>query len=748
MRRIFLMRFLVFLILLNTVSIMSAITVKCDVDWKTFISRHNLLWDKTPDSYFNAPFVGNGLLGAMLYKPENYPVRLDIGHSGVLEHRQTEARSIVDNGRLPIGYFELASTYQPIEMEGKLDIYDAEASFDARTNKGKSFTIRLKAFRNVDLISVDVTPSAGLNTYWIFRPIPSVVPRQQPIVGEVFLNPCPKMTTYKNINVCIQKRASGGDYVTAWKEFILPNGIRRLLLSVRDDYPESTNLEELYILINKYADEEQYKMVEKKHKDWWHDYYTKSLVSIPHPQMESLYWGLQYKLGSMMRKGAPICDLMGPWYKDTKWPGVWMNLNTQMLFSSLHISNQLELVSTLTDYIYDKEDDLINSVPKEYQYNSAGLVRCTGRNQIDPVYTWPNAEYPERSNLIYLMYYMWEHYRITMNDVYLEKQFFPLLKRATNFLINVLEIDNEGVYHTPKAHSPESTDGKDTNYDISSLRWGCMTLLSINERLKLNDPQENTWKNILDNLVDFPVDKNGFMTAVNKPAPLMHRHWCHLFQIYPYYLCNYDNPKDHDVIMRSLKYWGNPDIPNTWTQAVISSMYSSMHMGEEALKHMEIALSTKNLSSNITHSEGGSPCSETYGGLSRMLLDMLIQSWGNKIRIFPGVSKQWKESVFYHLRAEGGFMVSANRKNGATDWIEIESLAGESCVVEHGFAEPFRVIGCKMRKIDNKTVRLFLKKGQKAVLFTKKDNEINVTPIIVEGGTYGFYGWPDRRLEK
>lgn len=33
------------------------------IDWETFLSRHDLVWDKTPDSYFNAPFLGNGLLG-------------------------------------------------------------------------------------------------------------------------------------------------------------------------------------------------------------------------------------------------------------------------------------------------------------------------------------------------------------------------------------------------------------------------------------------------------------------------------------------------------------------------------------------------------------------------------------------------------------------------------------------------------------------------------------------------------------
>lgn len=125
-------------------------------------------------------------------------------------------------------------------------------------------------------------------------------------------------------------------------------------------------------MLNEYADENKMKTAFNAHRDWWNNFYTQSFVSIPHPQMESLYWGLQYKLASMMRKGAPLCDLMGPWYKETNWPGVWFNLNTQMLFSSLHISNQQELASTLSDYIHDNEQNLINSIPEEYRHNAAG----------------------------------------------------------------------------------------------------------------------------------------------------------------------------------------------------------------------------------------------------------------------------------------------------------------------------------------------------------------------------------------
>lgn len=46
--------------------------------------------------------------------------------------------------------------------------------------------------------------------------------------------------------------------------------------------------------------------------------------------------------------------------------------------------------------------------------------------------------------------------------------------------------------------------------------------------------------------------------------------------------------------------------------------------------------------------------------------EMLLQSHGGVIRLFPAVSAEWKDVRFDALRAEGGFIVSAERKGGKT----------------------------------------------------------------------------------
>jgi len=42
-------------------------TVKLNVNWAKNLAQHDLLWDEVPKDYFAGAFVGNGLLGTIIY---------------------------------------------------------------------------------------------------------------------------------------------------------------------------------------------------------------------------------------------------------------------------------------------------------------------------------------------------------------------------------------------------------------------------------------------------------------------------------------------------------------------------------------------------------------------------------------------------------------------------------------------------------------------------------------------------------
>jgi len=169
-------------------------------------------------------------------------------------------------------------------------------------------------------------------------------------------------------------------------------------------------------------------------------------------------------------------------------------------------------------------------------------------------------------------------------------------------------------------------------------------------------------------------------------------------------------------------------------------MYSSVKDGENALKHLSLALASPNFYPNTFHAESRNPCSETYGGLCRMLLDMLIQSWDDKIRIFPGVPDSWKDVVFHNLRAEGGFEVSAKKENGEVVWVRVKNNTGELCMIEPGFNGIFKISGGRIKKAGESTFVLNIKKGEAMILYTKNTADLKNEPVETEEKQYNFYG--------
>ena len=63
-------------------------------DWKSFMSRQDMTWTRLPQTWYEAPFMGNGSMGSYICKePEKNAIRVDVGNSMVHDHR-TDGASI------------------------------------------------------------------------------------------------------------------------------------------------------------------------------------------------------------------------------------------------------------------------------------------------------------------------------------------------------------------------------------------------------------------------------------------------------------------------------------------------------------------------------------------------------------------------------------------------------------------------------------------------------------------------------
>ncbi len=74
--------------------------------------------------------------------------------------------------------------------------------------------------------------------------------------------------------------------------------------------------------------------------------------------------------------------------------------------------------------------------------------------------------------------------------------------------------------------------------------------------------------------------------------------------------------------------------------------------------------------------------------------ELLLQSRGGYIEVFPAVPSEWKDVSFKDLRAEGAFLISAVQTNGVAEKVKVYAEQGGTLKVKL----PFKMVIAKNEK--------------------------------------------------
>jgi hypothetical protein len=749
-------------------------SVKLAIDWPKFLSQHDMVWDTMPADYFEGAFVGNGLLGAILFKDDQQPntLRFEIGRTDVYDHRTPEP-SAYETSRLPIGQLLLTPVGEIIKTSLRTDLWNAEIRGELTTTAG-TITFRCFVPSAEELIVVDMkTTGKEKAAKFSLRPQLAqsaryIAKRAMNLEMNVVYQQNPPVVTEKinGVEVFTQNLLMGDDYATAWLDKKNGDGSRTVFVTVANrwgKYRKPASGSAIDAVANiKAAEKKLVAMMEKEHRNWWHHYYPASFASFPDARLESFYWIQLYKLASATHPGRPVIDLLGPWFKPTSWPLLWMNLNVQLTYYTFGVTNHLDLEKNLYQLLERHKDQMIKNVPPAFQNDCAGIRNPVGYDDLhNPLFLSDDPNNNKEINIIVLpwlmqMYYI--HNRRTMDDVQLRDSIYPMMKRAYNVYLRILYKGADGLYHIPYTYSDEYGNAKETSLNIALARWGFKTLINIATRLKINDPLLPRWKETLANMADYNTNENGMMVGKNLPFAKPHRHYSHLFAIFPLYDMNIeDAPERIPFMKKSIQHYTDLDGDNCiYKFSGASSLWAALGNGDSALKWLNRSLELlprfgvppapariPTLTQNTFYSERENPTFESPISSSRSMLDMYLQSWGGIIRIFPACPSEWKEASFYQLRAEGAFLVSAVRKNGKTKFIYIKSLAGEPCILKSDLPANTKIIGSKtvsIRKYDGR-MEVNLRKGEEVVLYVgEKPDSFIILPFPIHSGEGNSWG--------
>jgi len=138
------------------------------------------------------------------------------------------------------------------------------------------------------------------------------------------------------------------------------------------------------------------------------------------------------------------------------------------------------------------------------------------------------------------------------------------------------------------------------------------------------------------------------------------------------------------------------------------------------------------------------PCIETSLGYNTCVHEMMLQSWGDKIRVFPAMPDVWQDAAFHNFRTEGAFLVSAVRHEGRTQFVRIESLAGEPCVIKPALEGAIKVQGkraVRICEIGDGIYSLDLQKGESAILYdSERLPDLTIRPLPIDKAKRRHFG--------
>lgn len=670
------------------------------VQWSDLLAANDLTWKKLPKNWKQAPFLGNGEQGTMLYQAGRRSLRWDIGCSAAHDHRPFEEDDfkeknvvVLNRGRHFIGHLKVNL---PTDLTGgtaRLKLWDAEATGTLTSANGKArFASLAHATQPVMYFEIDASGDLSEASFEYVpeearspRAVRAKTPRKP-------ANPSPVVQELAGgVKTAVHNLHSGGQTAVAWIEK-KSNGKRQLWLSVQHSFPKSDAVTNAVEAVRKAA-KANHKQWVNEHRQWWHNYYPASFVSTGDQYWDGFYWIQQYKLACATRDRGWIIDNQGPWLQPTAWNALWWNLNVQLSHSGFPTANRRELGTALSYRLDVLRDNLKLNVAEPYRKDSYAIGRTTsgwdllghagqpgkGRPPTDPLIG------RECGNLLWALHNVDLEYRY-WNDTKLRDQvLYPLLVKAVNYYRHFLTEEADGLLHLPESFSPEYRKAKDCTYDLDLLRWGTGRLLTLAKEKKLTPSKEpliKAWSDIQERLVPVHTNQTGRMIGKGVALTSGHRHWSHLLAIYPLRTLTPETQADRDMILKCLNHWhsfkrGGAGYSKTGGSCIASLLGD----GDRALKLLGGLKGF--LHNNTFYSEGSSfPVIETPIHGATAMQEMLLQSWNRRLRIFPAVPQAWPDVQFHQLRAEGAYLVSARREKSKTKWVHVTAEAKGSIEVD------------------------------------------------------------------
>jgi alpha-L-fucosidase 2 len=258
------------------------------------------------------------------------------------------------------------------------------------------------------------------------------------------------------------------------------------------------------------------------------------------------------------------------------------------------------------------------------------------------------------------------------------------MRDCMKFYANVLERGDDDRLHVPMSTSPEYFSNElpawtaDPTCDLALVRNLARWCIRAAEILDRDADLREQWQDIDRDLAPYPVSERGLKVQPDIEFTQPHRHPMHLAPVFPLGDVHIEgDDADRQLVNASLDTWLNVGT-GEWTgwsfpyASLILTRAKRANRAYEMLDMYRLGFIWPNgfhvngdyKKQGFSRMTGTAFTVEGELAFTAAINEMLLQSWGDTIRVFPAVPDKWPTVAFDNLRAEGAVLVSARRDKG------------------------------------------------------------------------------------
>ena len=409
-------------------------------------------------------------------------------------------------------------------------------------------------------------------------------------------------------------------------------------------------------------------------------------------------YGRYLLMGSSRSPGVLPANLQGIWNEhiDPPWGSDYhTNINLQMNYWPAEVCNLSETVNPLTKYFTGLL--VPGRVTAKEMYNARGWMMHHvsdpfGRTGLMDGIGWGTS--PLAGAWMSLTF--WRHYQFTQDENYLRKKAFPIMKEASQFILDFLIEDGKGRLVTVPSISPENTYINPKNNKITRITYSATIDVQIINELfdaciesakilgtdsELVLQMEEAQKKLPPVLIGKDGTIREWIEDYEEAEP-GHRHMSHLFGLHPGTQITTETPKLFEAAKRTIeKRLANGGGHTGWSRAWIINFYARLLDGENAYKHL-LALLRKSTLPNLFDSHPPFQIDGNFGGTAG-IAEMLLQSHNGEIQILPAIPSEWRDGFIKGLKARGNFTVDIYWRKGELTKLIVQSGSGNTCNIKY-----------------------------------------------------------------